>query len=177
MDSRPIDAQRMEYQRVSGRYLCSVRDDLVGVRRSGISSCTPRFMLEYALAKSTPELGTLLGIAIVHFPCPIRCVFVFGPWTVNFDDERRTCARTCSAILPYILEKSVGFAGIHPRVSGKQEAPTDRGIREPAEGSVRPTSLHSFAWRRRSALVMTETELKLMAAAAKIGLRTSPKKG
>ena len=33
------------------------------------------------------------------------------------------------------------------------------------------------AWRRRRALVITETELKLMAAAAIIGLSSSPKTG
>ncbi len=39
------------------------------------------------------------------------------------------------------------------------------------------TSGYSFAWRRRRALVITETELKLMAAAAKMGLSSRPKKG
>jgi hypothetical protein len=34
-----------------------------------------------------------------------------------------------------------------------------------------------LAWRRRRALVITLTELKLMAAAAKIGLSRMPKKG
>ena len=33
------------------------------------------------------------------------------------------------------------------------------------------------AWRRRRALVMTETELKLMAAAAIIGFRSKPNTG
>ena len=35
----------------------------------------------------------------------------------------------------------------------------------------------SDAWRRRSALLMTETELKLIAAAAIIGLSRMPKTG
>jgi len=36
---------------------------------------------------------------------------------------------------------------------------------------------HSFALRRRSELPITETELKLMAAAAIMGLKSSPKNG
>ena len=35
----------------------------------------------------------------------------------------------------------------------------------------------SFAWRRRRELVMTEKELKLMAAAARMGLSRIPKNG
>jgi len=34
-----------------------------------------------------------------------------------------------------------------------------------------------FTFRNRSELLITETELKLMAAAAKIGLRSNPKNG
>jgi len=37
--------------------------------------------------------------------------------------------------------------------------------------------LYSLAWRRRRALVMTDTELKLIAAAAKMGLSRMPKNG
>jgi hypothetical protein len=37
--------------------------------------------------------------------------------------------------------------------------------------------VHSFAFRKRSALVMTETELKLIAAPAMTGLRSKPKNG
>ena len=37
--------------------------------------------------------------------------------------------------------------------------------------------VHSFAFRRRSALAMTETELKLMAAPAMMGLKSRPKNG
>ena len=36
---------------------------------------------------------------------------------------------------------------------------------------------YSSALRKRSELVITETELKLMAAAARIGLRSNPKNG
>ncbi|SPF41416.1 conserved hypothetical protein [Candidatus Sulfotelmatobacter kueseliae] len=36
---------------------------------------------------------------------------------------------------------------------------------------------YSFTLRNRSALVITETELKLMAAAAKMGLKSNPKNG
>ena len=36
---------------------------------------------------------------------------------------------------------------------------------------------YNFGLRRRRALVITETELKLMAAAAKMGLSSRPKKG
>ena len=36
---------------------------------------------------------------------------------------------------------------------------------------------HSGVFRSRSALVITETELKLIAAAARIGLSNNPKKG
>lgn len=38
-------------------------------------------------------------------------------------------------------------------------------------------ALHSFAWRNRSALVITEAELRLMAAPAMMGLRSTPKNG
>ena len=38
-------------------------------------------------------------------------------------------------------------------------------------------ALHSFAWRNRSALVITETELRLMAAPAMMGLRSTAKNG
>jgi len=38
-------------------------------------------------------------------------------------------------------------------------------------------NVHNFAVRSRRALVMTETELKLMAAAAKMGLSRMPKNG
>jgi hypothetical protein len=38
-------------------------------------------------------------------------------------------------------------------------------------------SSYSFTRRRRSAFVMTETELKLMAAPAKMGLSRTPKSG
>jgi hypothetical protein len=41
----------------------------------------------------------------------------------------------------------------------------------------RPQSLYSRANRRRSELPMTETELKLIAAAAMIGLSNRPKAG
>ena len=36
---------------------------------------------------------------------------------------------------------------------------------------------YSSTFRRRKEFVMTETELKLMAAAARMGLSSSPKKG
>jgi hypothetical protein len=42
---------------------------------------------------------------------------------------------------------------------------------------IRQIFLYSLAWRRRRALVITETELKLMAAAAKMGLSRIPKNG
>jgi hypothetical protein len=38
-------------------------------------------------------------------------------------------------------------------------------------------SAHSFTVRKRKAFVITETELRLIAAAAKIGLNSSPKNG
>jgi len=40
-----------------------------------------------------------------------------------------------------------------------------------------PPGRYSFTFLRRSALVITETELKLMAAAAKMGLSRIPKNG
>lgn len=43
--------------------------------------------------------------------------------------------------------------------------------------SAAPSKIHSCTRRRRSALLTTETELKLMAAAAMIGLSNKPKKG
>jgi hypothetical protein len=38
-------------------------------------------------------------------------------------------------------------------------------------------SIHSWAWRRRSELTITETELALIAALAIIGSSSSPKNG
>jgi hypothetical protein len=47
----------------------------------------------------------------------------------------------------------------------------DRRVVSQIESSgLRWFAVHSFAWRKRSALVITETELKLMAAPAMIGL-------
>ena len=40
-----------------------------------------------------------------------------------------------------------------------------------------PYRFYSFTFRKRSEFVITETELKLIAAAAKIGLNNKPKKG
>jgi hypothetical protein len=40
-----------------------------------------------------------------------------------------------------------------------------------------PVATHSFAARNLSALAITETELKLMAAAAIMGFRSSPNAG
>jgi hypothetical protein len=43
---------------------------------------------------------------------------------------------------------------------------------------MRPNiSVHSFAFRNRSEFPITETELKLIAAAAIIGLSSNPKNG
>ena len=39
------------------------------------------------------------------------------------------------------------------------------------------TPVHNFAFRNRSALPMTETELRLMAAPAMMGLSSKPKNG
>ena len=50
-----------------------------------------------------------------------------------------------------------------------------RGDPTPLAPNARP--FRSSARRRRSALVMTETELRLIAAAARTGLRSSPKNG
>jgi hypothetical protein len=38
-------------------------------------------------------------------------------------------------------------------------------------------AVHSFAWRSRSAFAITETELKLIAAPAMMGLKSNPKNG
>ena len=45
------------------------------------------------------------------------------------------------------------------------------------DGHITHLGSHSFAWRRRSALPITETELRLIAAAAMIGLKRMPVKG
>ena len=48
-------------------------------------------------------------------------------------------------------------------------------------GAIKPcgaaVASYSLSFLRRSELVITETELKLMAAAARIGLNSKPKKG
>jgi hypothetical protein len=44
-------------------------------------------------------------------------------------------------------------------------------------GSRTRAAIYSSRLRKRSALVITETELKLIAAAAKIGLSSRPKNG
>jgi len=44
-------------------------------------------------------------------------------------------------------------------------------------GETRLRKHHSFSRRNRSALVMTDTELKLMAAPAIMGLSSTPKNG
>jgi hypothetical protein len=56
-------------------------------------------------------------------------------------------------------------------------AQDDRALRERLT-MAEPLEFHeSFTWRRRREFVITETELKLMAAAARIGLSRIPKKG
>jgi hypothetical protein len=42
---------------------------------------------------------------------------------------------------------------------------------------IESSDVQSFRFRRRRALVITDTELKLMAAAAKMGLSSQPKMG
>ena len=61
--------------------------------------------------------------------------------------------------------------------------PTSRSISKATDNECTvpnrslPQSLHSFTLRNLSAFVITDTELKLMAAAAKMGLSSRPKKG
>ena len=43
--------------------------------------------------------------------------------------------------------------------------------------AIKFSAFHNFTFRRRRALVMTETELKLIAAPAMIGLSSQPKNG
>ena len=51
-------------------------------------------------------------------------------------------------------------------------------VARPGPDSVRIYPVpYSFTFRKRSEFVITETELKLMAAAARIGLSNRPKKG
>jgi len=53
-----------------------------------------------------------------------------------------------------------------------------RSRQERASGTTAwKAPVYSLACRRRRALLMTETELRLIAAPASIGLRSSPKKG
>jgi hypothetical protein len=60
---------------------------------------------------------------------------------------------------------------------------TSREIREERQRQwlgqplTRVMSSYNFAWRNRSEFVITDTELKLMAAAARIGLSKIPKNG
>src|SRR6266446_4238369 len=44
-------------------------------------------------------------------------------------------------------------------------------------GMTNSSGIYSFTFRKRSEFVITETELRLIAAAAKIGLSSSPKTG
>src|SRR5579864_7072461 len=55
----PRDTQRMEDQGVSSRYLRSVHDNLIGVARTWISTCTPCRVLEDALAKCARGWGAV----------------------------------------------------------------------------------------------------------------------
>ena len=70
---------------------------------------------------------------------------------------------------------AVGVAGYerfrHPRVSG-------RSSNEISSGAVsRDCDFYSFTFRNRNEFVITETELKLMAAAANTGLSNQPVNG
>ena len=57
-----------------------------------------------------------------------------------------------------------------------RDSECERGLMRSA-GLWKECRRYSFTFRRSSALVITETELKLMAAAAKIGLSRIPKNG
>lgn len=69
--------------------------------------------------------------------------------------------------------------------AGNQEMPFDDRAGSSNGWAVRRRSfhvtanrvVHSLAFRKRNALPITETELKLMAAPAMMGLRSTPKNG
>ena len=101
----------MENQRVSGRYLGCIQDDLVGVRRLGISTGAPGFMRENALAERACGQGIAFlavgsGIGIAHGFCPFGGLFPDQPlanWMIHGDAG----ATTCCAKLAWIPRKSV----------------------------------------------------------------------
>lgn len=69
-----------------------------------------------------------------------------------------------------------GCARIAPKTSSHNLFPRARLNRKFNEGSG-AMNAHKFTFRNRSALAMTETELKLMAAPAMMGLSSTPKNG
>ena len=72
-------------------------------------------------------------------------------------------------------DKKVAHAGVASTGKGKRESIKPRqGRHWPLERAQEP---QSAALRKRRAFEITETELKLMAAAAIIGLSKSPKNG
>ena len=70
-----------------------------------------------------------------------------------------------------------GVSGGGRRGYEKRRRGGEARVGMPREGTYRRALAHSAALRRRRALLMTDTELKLMAAAAIIGLSRSPKAG
>lgn len=90
----------------------------------------------------------------ITFPSPTRVV-----WTASL---------TSPTHIPLLGEPLQ--QGHPPSEPGKTCEVLDSGRRS-------KWSFYSSSFRRRRALVITETELKLMAAAAKIGLRSRPKNG
>ena len=70
------------------------------------------------------------------------------------------------------------FANLaNPQASGCRCPLLFGGDRDAGQRAVPPGQPHSRTARRRRALAITETELRLMAAAAMIGLKRMPKAG
>lgn len=103
----------------------------------------------------------------------------------QFFGSRRAGGRAISAAMTLRLRRwnrSMMSDTVSPRLS---RFPTARNLRR-QESSIRSSvvatlqkipSFYNFTERRRRALAMTETELRLMAAPAMIGLRRRPKNG
>lgn len=88
----------------------------------------------------------------------------------------------CGALLVVLLSSSV-LLGQQQPASSSPKNPDDRGMQKsmPGVGDDQMYQqlpvIHSFTLRSLNALAITETELKLMAAAAIIGFKSSPKDG
>lgn len=99
------------------------------------------------------------------------------------DDSARTRLMSSRSSLPSpiagLLVSPSTIPAATPPLDGRECGDTKHaGGPEPAvERGIKPVVHHILVLFRRSALAMTDTELKLIAAAASIGLSSRPKKG